>query len=1211
MEPESTHSCLTEKQMEACLAGATALEDAAVSAHLSQCPRCRQRLADARANEDLLVNMRRTLQDSPGGLHVDPSLLPSAELTLPSSSVDPGVADLPAACPEVIQGYQVLAEIGRGGMGVVYKACQLGTRRIVALKVMLDGPLASAATRRRFEREVELAAGLSHPNIVAVHDSGLSRGRHYFAMDYIEGRRLDRYVKDGNLPVESRLRLMQKICLAVNHAHQRGVIHRDLKPSNILVDGQGEPHILDFGLAKTAEPPAAESRLISIGGQVLGTLPYMAPEQATGAFGQIDSRTDIYALGVILYEMLTGRYPYPVTGQMADVLQNITQAAPQRPRALCPAIAKDLETIVLKALAKDKDHRYDSAGALAGDIGRYMAGEAIEARRDSGWYVFGKTLRRYRWPVSVATGVLVLAILAAIVTLSLYSQAERQRYRAEQNSGMLARQLRAEIIEQGRAVALAGDPGQAEPVIWDKLLEQPGDPHALWALRDLYSRYPCLGRLRVPNGDVTSLAFRPDGAVLASSDRGGTIHLWEMPSRRLLASRAVPPDGVTCVRYRPDGKVLAFSSNDGTVQLWDADCRECLVSLHIDGVDWRRETSPTLTTRGATLAATSGPSSQGKRSCAFCFSPDSRAFAVYGMDETIQLRDAASGQLTGTLAGHQGRIRVARFSPDGRCLASAGHDKTVRLWDVPSGRMRWLLQGHTDVVSTVAFHPDGQVLASGGWDGAIILWDTATGRVLAGLEGNGSGLLSLVFSPDGRTLASADAGGWIRLWDLSTGLCETAIAPAPQTEPGTVWRGAGMAFNPSGDTLACGNSDGTIELWDAAPVRHSVRLETHAGSVISLAATPDGQAWASRSDDGAIRLWNASSGICAGTIEPSQSGADSSPDTPLVVQAQRQSLLAVADGGRTLVVAGDDKPYITLYDLATQQPAGRLEGNEFGVHAISCSSDGRLLVSADRGSGVMLWDVPARRSLRIIEAPEPGEVISACISPDGRLIAVARGAVVRLWRADSGDGVAVLQGHRDWIWSVRISPDGRLLASAANDGVRLWDVASGQCTAVLQGHAGAVYGIAFSPDGRVLACANHNGTLQFWDVVSARCLATLPADGLVPWSLCFSPDGQRLICGGSDGCVRVWNPAYYDRHIQGNGPYFVALANQAHDLGPVVDGKRFDAWVRDLVDPSQQQRWATLIRAVRQSNDPSGLSAEKVDSWGRTSRQRLLIEKQQ
>jgi tetratricopeptide (TPR) repeat protein len=326
-----------------------------------------------------------------------------------------------------LPGYEILREVHRGGQGVVYQAVQQATKRAVAIKVLSGGPFASPDGRARFAREIETLARVRHPNIVSIHDSGTVLGSSYLVMDFIAGQALDEYQADGVRSVRETLRLFLKICHAVHAAHLRGVIHRDLKPSNIRVDPAGEPHVLDFGLAKlmpgSLEEPGAAA--VTVTGQFVGSLPWASPEQAEGVQEQVDLRTDVYSLGVNLYRMLTGQFPYGVTGRMRDVLDNILHAEPAKPRRLHPAIDDEVETIVLKCLHKDRERRYQTAGELARDIERYLAGELIEAKRDSGWYLLRKTLRRYRWPATIVAGFLIVVTGAALALSVMYTRQTR------------------------------------------------------------------------------------------------------------------------------------------------------------------------------------------------------------------------------------------------------------------------------------------------------------------------------------------------------------------------------------------------------------------------------------------------------------------------------------------------------------------------------------------------------------------------------------------------------------------------------------------------------------------------------------------------------------------------------------------------------------------------------------------------------------------
>ncbi|MCI0362245.1 MAG: serine/threonine protein kinase, partial [Phycisphaerales bacterium] len=330
--------------------------------------------------------------------------------------------------PDSLAGYELVRELHRGGQGVVYQAIQKTTRRKVAIKVMREGPLADARDKARFEREVQILGQLQHPNIVAIHDSGTAGGCFFYAMDYISGQPLDAFMASGQLAIDQTLRLFAKICEAVNAAHLRGVIHRDLKPSNIIVDSNGEPHILDFGLAKVATGQmTGEERpqIMTVTGQFVGSLPFASPEQAEGSPIKIDIRSDVYSLGVILYQMLTGCFPYVVVGNMRDVLENILNAQPIRPSTLRRHINNEVETIILKCLSKQRERRYQSAGELGRDIGRYLEGQPIQAKRDSVWYVLHKAMARRKWPIAAAVALTLIAGLS-------YAAWARNRTLAEQ-----------------------------------------------------------------------------------------------------------------------------------------------------------------------------------------------------------------------------------------------------------------------------------------------------------------------------------------------------------------------------------------------------------------------------------------------------------------------------------------------------------------------------------------------------------------------------------------------------------------------------------------------------------------------------------------------------------------------------------------------------------------------------------------------------------
>ena len=650
-------------------------------------------------------------------------------------------------------------------MGVVYEAIQLSLKRRVALKVLPSGTIPEERDIERFRREAQAAARLDHPNIVPIYAQGEERGTYYYAMKLVRGQSVDKVIREVRSQwkalqspgrstaltreyVRTAARLAMEAAQALEYAHSQGVIHRDIKPHNLILTPEGHPMITDFGLARFL----GASRM-TMSGEMMGTPAYMSPEQVRAQKEAIDHRTDIYSLGVTLYEMLALDIPFRGETREA-VLRQILMEDPTPLRELNPGIPKDLETICHKAMEKDPDLRYQTAELFAHDLYCFLEGPPITSRPVGPLRRLYRRAKRRR----ALTGALCAAVAGVLLALAVAVHFGIQSYRTSRREPGAQRQA-----EQER--------GRTET---ERQTKEAETAARLEGQRpNFFADARLVATLTGHGNSVLSVAFSPDGKMLASGS--ARIKLWDVATQRELRTLA----GRGVVAFSPDGRILASGSGDKAIQLWDVATGGPLRTL-------RGHDSPVYSV---------------------AFSPDGRTLASGSHDKTIRLWNVATGRELRTQDGHAGQVFSVAFSPDGETLASGGEDGTVRLWGVATGRALRTLTGHTSLVYSVTFGPDGRTLASGSFDKTINLWDVGTGRELRTLAGHARLVWSAAFSPDGKILASGSEDDTIKLWRVATGrqLCTLA---------GHRDGVSSVAFSPDGKTLASGGADQIIKLWD-------------------------------------------------------------------------------------------------------------------------------------------------------------------------------------------------------------------------------------------------------------------------------------------------------------------------------------------------------------------------------------------------------------
>ena len=1039
-------------------------------------------------------------------------------------------APAPAERPGTFIGpYKLMEQIGEGGMGLVFVAEQHHpVRRKVAVKVIKPG-MDTREVIARFEAERQALALMDHPNIARVFDAGATEsGRPYFVMELVRGVGITEFCDANRLTPRARLELFVHVCQAVQHAHQKGIIHRDLKATNILVtlhDGTPVVKVIDFGVAKAIGQQLTEKTIYTRFAQMIGTPMYMSPEQAEMSGLDIDTRSDIYALGVLLYELLTGVTPFDkerlrtatydeirrivreeepprpsqrISTLLAGALTVVSAQRKTEPKRLSQLLRGELDWIVMKALEKDRNRRYDSAGAFAADVQRYLVDEPVQACPPSAWYRFRKLARRNKGllaTVGTIAAALVLAVASLVGAVSVLA-ASNEEIKEKQKQTQKA--LDGEKSAKDQVLEVLKSERQTLYLKRIALAERELAVNNIGRLEEILDGCPLDLRgwewnyLRHGRGPFTfqghgtwvmGVAFSPDGKHVASGSKTGEIKVWQ-PGTGKEVHRLLGHGGPAfAVAFRPDGKHLASAGWDHTVRVWDVETGKQVSSL--------TEHRDYLTS--------------------VAYSPDGKLLASAGGGDTIIIWDAVTLQKLRAVRGKRAILTHVAFAPDSRRLASASYGDTIRLWDAATGARLYEIGGISGLFERVAFSRDGKTLLSAEFDGMVRFWDAATGLHRATIRTH-PGTVGLALSPDGRRLATGGFDGPVSIWDLEK-LQETLLLRGHTDQVHE------LAFSPDGEQLASASMDGTVKIWDAGAAATkmdaaAVTLRGHGGAVNSVAFHPDSKRLATGSFDETVKLWNATTGAELSVL-PVQMGI-----VGRVMLSQDGRTLAAANYGGVL----------KIWDLETEKEGRTFRGS---AYAFALSPDGKRVAAAVDGRYLCIWNAATGQEELPPILAHPSPIQGLVFSPDGQQLATfSLDATTILWNATSGRKLQTFGGHSHVVMDAVFSADGKRLATASLDKTaKVWDVASGAELLTLRGHNERLLSVALSPDGKLLATASLDNTAKVWDAATGKELDTLRGHSGYVCSVAFSPDGKRLASAGGHrtrGEVKIWDTAKWN-----------------------------------------------------------------------------------